>query len=89
MWFTEVYITNIFVKLTGFIFSVQMREEYIITFIQHFLNSIVQNQHKDHIKRYITHIGGSRWVAQTFRQEIKKPVKIDHKISAKNRLIPL
>jgi len=40
MWFTEVYITNMFVKLTVF-FSFQMREEYIITFIQHFLNSIV------------------------------------------------
>ena len=62
MWFTEVYITNIFVKLTGFSFSVQMREEYIITFIQHFLNSIVQNQQKDDIKRNITHICGSRWV---------------------------
>jgi hypothetical protein len=58
MWFTEVYITNIFVKLTVcfvcvyvYIFiervlarvwvCVQLREEYIITFIQHYLNSIV------------------------------------------------
>ena len=36
------YIAHIFVKLTVFCcLFVQMREEYIITFIQHFLNSIV------------------------------------------------